>query len=101
MNLKKIDNFLEKAGVDIDEIKDDFEAVMQEQVKEIKEEVSLSLKDKILYYIDDENGKKEIVDKVNKAIDIPLLTESMEEKIFTALFNALGGAIKKVLNKVL
>ena len=101
MNLKKIDNFLEKAGVDIDEIKDDFESVMQEQVKEIKEEVSLSLKDKILYYIDDEKGKKEIVDKVNKAIDIPLLTESMEEKIFTAFFNALGGAIKKVLNKVL
>ena len=101
MNLKKIDNFLEKAGIDIDDVKDEFEAVMQDQVNEIKQEVSLSLKDKILYYIDDEKGKKEIVDKANKAIDIPLLTESMEEKIFTAFFNALGSAIKKVLNKVL
>ena len=52
-----------------------------------------------MYYIDDEKGKKEVVDKVNKAIDIPLLTESMEEKIFAAFFNVLGGAIKKVLNK--
>ena len=101
MKLEKVGSLLKKFDVDIDSIKDDFEAAMEEEVIEIKKEVGLSIKDKILYYIDDEKGKKEVVDKVNKAIDIPLLTESMEEKIFTAFFNALGGAIKKVLNKVL
>jgi|TARA_Y100001973_G_C5149088_1_gene307089 uncharacterized protein YdcH (DUF465 family) len=101
MKLEKVGSLLKKFDVDIDSIKDDFEAAMEEEVIEIKKEVGLSIKDKILYYIDDEKGKKEVVDKVNKAIDIPLLTESMEEKIFTAFFNVLGGAIKKVLNKII
>ena len=72
MKLEKVGSLLKKFDVDIDSIKDDFEAAMEEEV-----------------------------DKVNKAIDIPLLTESMEEKIFTAFFNVLGGAIKKVLNKII
>lgn len=101
MKLEKVGSLLKKFDVDIDSIKDDFEAAMEEEVAEIKKEVGLSIKDKILYYIDDEKGKKEIVDKVNKAINIPLLTEAMEEKIFSAFFDVLGGAIKKVINKVL
>ena len=101
MKLEKVGSLLKKFDVDIDSINDDFEAAMEEEVAEIKKEVGLSIKDKILYYIDDEKGKKEIVDKVNKAINIPLLTEAMEEKIFSAFFDVLGGAIKKVINKVL
>ena len=101
MKLEKVGSLLKKFDVDIDSIKDDFEAAMEEEVAEIKKEVGLSIKDKILYYIDDEKGKKEIVDKVNKAINIPLFTEAMEEKIFSAFFDVLGGAIKKVINKVL
>ena len=57
MKLEKVGSLLKKFDVDIDSIKDDFEAAMEEEVSEIKKEVGLSIKDKILYYIDDEKDR--------------------------------------------
>ena len=97
MNFDKVNALLDKIGVDGDEIKNNFKDAIEEEIKEAKSEVSLSVKDKILYFFEDEKGKKELVDKVNKAIDIPFLSESVEEKIFTVIFDVIGGVLKKVL----
>tara|TARA_R100000353_G_C6347053_1_gene152160 strand:+ start:198 stop:494 length:297 start_codon:yes stop_codon:yes gene_type:complete len=97
MNLKNINSVLKKFDVDVDSIKDDLEAAVQEEVNEVKKEMTSNIKDKILYYLDDEKGKKEMIKKINDAIDIPWISESVEEKIFTVVFNVISGAIKKVL----
>jgi len=97
MNLKNINSVLKKFDVDVDSIKDDLEAAAQKEVNEIKKEMTSNIKDKILYYLDDEKGKKEMIKKINDAIDIPWISESVEEKIFTVVFNVISGAIKKVL----
>tara|TARA_Y100001938_G_scaffold149258_1_gene235468 strand:+ start:1588 stop:1956 length:369 start_codon:yes stop_codon:yes gene_type:complete len=97
MNFDKVNALLDKIGVDGDEIKNNFKDAIEEEIKEAKSEVSLSVKDKILYFFEDEKGKKELVDKVNKAIDIPFLSENVEEKIFTVIFDVIGGVLKKVL----
>ena len=97
MNLKNINSVSKKFDVDVDSIKDDLEAAAQKEVNEIKKEMTSNIKDKILYYLDDEKGKKEMIKKINDAIDIPWISESVEEKIFTVVFNVISGAIKKVL----
>ena len=97
MNFDKINTLLDKVGVDGDEIKNNFKDAIEEEIKEAKAEVSLSVKDKIMYFFEDEEGKKILVYKVNKAIDIPFLSEKVEEKIFTIIFEVIGGVLKKVL----
>ena len=86
MNFDKINTLLDKVGVDGDEIKNNF-----------KDAVEKEIKDKNMNYFQDEKGKKILVDKVNKAIDIPFLSEKVEEKIFTIIFEVIGGVLKKVL----
>ena len=99
MNLKNINSVLKKFDVDVDSIKDDLEAAVQEEVNIVKKEVATKAQNKIMHYLDSEEGKKEMVKKINDAIDIPFISESMEEKIFTVIFNVISGAIKKVFKK--
>ena len=80
MNFDKINTLLDKVGVDGDEIKNNFKDAIEEEIKEAKAEVSLSVKDKIMYFFEDEEGKKILVDKVNKAIDIPFLSEKLKKR---------------------
>ena len=89
MNLKNLNSVLKKFDVDVDSIKDDLEAAVQEEVNIVKKEVATKA----------EKGKKEMIKKINDAIDIPWISESMEEKIFTVIFNVISGAIKKVFKK--
>ncbi len=97
MNFDKINTLLDKVGVDGDEIKNNFKDAVEKEIKEAEDKISSSVKDKIMYYFEDEKGKKILVDKVNKAIDIPFLSEKVEEKIFTIIFEVIGGVLKKVL----
>ncbi len=97
MNFNEINTLLDKVGVDGDEIKNNFKDAVEKQIKKAEDKISLSVKDKIMYYFEDEEGKKILVDKVNKAIDIPFLSEKVEEKIFTIIFEVIGGVLKKVL----
>ncbi len=97
MNFNEINTLLDKVGVDGDEIKNNFKDAVEKQIKKAEDKISLSVKDKIMYYFEDEKGKKILVDKVNKAIDIPFLSEKVEEKIFTIIFEVIGGVLKKVL----
>ncbi len=96
MNFDKINTLLDKVGVDGDEIKNNFKDAVEKEIKEAEDKISSSVKDKIMYYFEDEEGKKILVDKVNKAIDIPFLSEKVEEKIFTIIFEVIGGVLKKV-----
>ena len=48
-------------------------------------------------YLFNEDMKKEIVDKINEDINIPLLKESTEEKVFTAILNIVEDVARKVL----
>ena len=102
MNLSKLNSVIKK--IDQTEILDELkeavkvaESSFKEEVSKVKEKTASSIKDKILYYLDDEKGKKEAIKKVNDAIDIPWISEAVEEKIFTVIFNVISGVIKKVL----
>tara|TARA_R110000824_G_scaffold93691_5_gene226510 strand:+ start:73 stop:270 length:198 start_codon:yes stop_codon:yes gene_type:complete len=43
--------------------------------------------------------QKEIVDALNKNIDIPFLSEKTEEKAFNALYDTVEGIIKAAIMK--
>jgi|TARA_R110000824_G_scaffold55632_3_gene153098 hypothetical protein len=46
-----------------------------------------------------EDLQKEIVDALNKNIDIPFLSEKTEEKAFNALYDTVEGVIKAAILK--
>lgn len=46
-----------------------------------------------------EDLQKEIVDALNKNIDIPFLSEKTEEKAFNALYDTVEGIIKATIMK--
>ena len=48
-------------------------------------------------YILDDAVKKDIVSQVNKSVNIPMINEKTEEKIFEALWEIFKTAIKKKL----
>ena len=48
-----------------------------------------------------EDLQKEIVDALNKNIDIPFLSEKTEEKAFNALYDTVEGVIKAAIKKAL
>jgi|TARA_Y100000310_G_C20608076_1_gene776576 hypothetical protein len=53
--------------------------------------------DIVVGYLFNEDMKKEIVDKINDDINIPLIKESTEEKVFTAILNIVEDVARKVL----
>ena len=48
-------------------------------------------------FILDDAVKKDIVSQVNKSVNIPMINEKTEEKIFEALWDIIKAAIKKKL----
>mgnify|MGYP003131591439 FL=1 len=48
-------------------------------------------------FILDDAVKKDIVSQVNKSVNIPMINEKTEEKIFEALWEIFKTAIKKKL----
>ena len=48
-------------------------------------------------FILDDAVKKDIVSQVNKSVNIPMINEKTEEKIFEALWDIFKSAIKKKL----
>ncbi len=48
-------------------------------------------------FILDDAVKKDIVSQVNKSVNIPMINEKTEEKIFEALWDIFKAAIKKKL----
>ena len=88
---KKIDEFLDKVNIDVDEIKGEIQSVIDDEINKVK----VALKEKMEDKFSDE-GQKKIIQKINDAVDIPFLSEKMEEKIFTAIFNVVKGVLRKI-----
>ena len=61
----------------------------------------MDLKDQITKWVeeklDDPETKKKVIDKWNADVNIPILSEAVEEKIFTAIYDSAVAVIKKVL----
>ena len=91
MRLEKLEGFLKNNGIDAEEIKDELKGLVQEEIDGAKKEV----KEKVESNFTDE-GQKRIVKKINDAIDIPGISEAVEEKIFNAIFNVIKGVLRKV-----
>ena len=49
--------------------------------------------------LDDPATKKEVVDRWNASVNIPILNEKVEEKIFSAIYDSAVAVLKKVLMK--
>ena len=52
----------------------------------------------VIEKIDNPETKKKVVDKWNKNVNIPILNENTEEKIFGAIYDSLIDVIKDVLD---
>jgi len=53
--------------------------------------------DMIIAYL--KSNKEEIIDGINERINLPLISEAKEEKIFSSLFDAMMEVLEKVLSK--
>tara|TARA_R100000773_G_C4216054_1_gene114782 strand:- start:1584 stop:1757 length:174 start_codon:yes stop_codon:yes gene_type:complete len=53
--------------------------------------------DMIITYL--KSNKEEIVDGINKKVNIPLVSEAKEEDIFNSLFDAVMEVLEAVLSK--
>jgi hypothetical protein len=51
----------------------------------------------VIEKIDNPETKKKVVDKWNSNVNIPILNEKTEEKIFGAIYDSLVDVIKEVL----
>ena len=91
MRLEKLEGFLKKNGIDADEIKDELKGLVQEEIDGAKKEVKEKVEEKF-----SDAGQKEMVKKINDAIDIPWISEKYEEKIFNAIFNIVKGVLRKI-----
>ena len=64
-----------------------------EKTMELKDQITKWVEDKL----DDPATKKKVIDKWNSDVNIPILSEAVEEKIFTAIYDSAVAVIKKVL----
>tara|TARA_Y100000114_G_C11479294_1_gene194627 strand:- start:65 stop:238 length:174 start_codon:yes stop_codon:yes gene_type:complete len=53
--------------------------------------------DMIIAYL--KSNKEEIIDGINKKVNIPLISEAKEEDIFNSLFDGFMEVLEKVLSK--
>tara|TARA_R110002167_G_scaffold247897_4_gene453819 strand:- start:116 stop:313 length:198 start_codon:yes stop_codon:yes gene_type:complete len=60
-----------------------------------------NLGDQVIDEVFGEELQKEVVDALNKNIDIPFLSEKTEEKAFNALYDTVEGVIKAAIKKAL
>ena len=53
--------------------------------------------DMIIAYL--KSNREEIIDGINKKVNLPLISEAKEEKIFASLFDAFMEVLESVLSK--
>ena len=53
----------------------------------------------VVGYLFNEENKKKIIDELNKNVNIPIINEKTEEKVFTSMFAVLEDVLTKVLKK--
>ena len=57
------------------------------------------MKDMIAGYLFNDEMKSKIIKALNDNINIPILNEKVEEKIFTAIYESIEAVIKKAILK--
>ena len=77
-------------------LKDEVGQMIEDKVQDLRDEV----KDKLDDIFNDEL-QKEIVDALNKNINVPFISEGMEEKGLNFMYEVLEEKIKEALRKAL
>ena len=62
-----------------------------------KLEGDIEMVDMIMAYL--QSNREEIIDGINKKVNLPLISEAKEEKIFASLFDGMMEVLEKVLSK--
>mgnify|MGYP003134129291 CR=1 FL=1 len=60
-----------------------------------------NLGDQVIDEVFGEELQKEVVEALNKNVDIPFISEETEEKIMNALYDTVEGVIKTAIKKAL
>ena len=68
-------------------------------IKDGLKNLESQLKGGIADKLDDPKVRQEVIDEWNAAVNIPLLNENTEEKIFAAIYDKDVSILKKVLLK--
>jgi hypothetical protein len=59
----------------------------------------MNLAEVIISQVFSDENKKKIIDQINKNVNIPMIGEDTEEKVFEALFEVIEEATLQVLKK--
>ena len=80
----------------LDKLKNEIGDIAEEQLEKVKADLAIKI-DKVF----DEELQKEIVDALNKSIDVPFINEKMEEKGLNFLYEIFEEKIKAAMKKAL
>ena len=80
----------------LEKLKDQLGDVAEEQLEKLKNDISLKIDD-----IFNEDLQKEIVETLNKSIDVPFINEKMEAKGLNFLYDVFEDKIKSAVKKAL
>jgi hypothetical protein len=69
--------------------------LLKQKVKKLEGENKMV--DMIMAYL--RSNREEIIDGINKKVNLPLISEAKEEKIFASLFDGMMEVLEGVLNK--
>ena len=80
----------------LDKLKDELGDIAEEQLSKVKSDLASKIDE-----VFDEDLQKEIVDALNKSIDIPFINEKMEAKGLNFLYDVFEEKIKAAIKKAL
>lgn len=80
----------------LDKLKDELGDIAEEQLDKVKGDLASKIDD-----VFDEDLQKEIVEALNKSIDIPFINEKMEAKGLNFLYDVFEEKIKAAVKKAL
>ena len=69
--------------------------LLKQKVKKLEGENKMV--DMLMAYL--KSNREEIIDGINKKVNLPLISEAKEEKIFASLFDGMMEVLEGVLNK--
>ncbi len=80
----------------LEKLKDQLGDVAEEQLEKLKSDIASKIDD-----IFNEDLQKEIVEALNKSIDVPFINEKMEAKGLNFLYDVFEDKIKSAVKKAL
>jgi len=70
-------------------------SLIKDKLKELESDLKSGISEKL----SDPEVRQEVIDEWNASVNIPLLNEDTEEKIFAAIYDKAVSVLKKVLLK--